>query len=104
MTRLYDAYKYNNLDIPMFIMSIISLGDKIHYNPNIDIIRQQIFDYYIQENIYNLINKKNFIDPQEFPEYMVCFEEVFDVSVDQNGALGGRVKDDDEFNDISSHI
>ena len=103
-TRLYDAYIYKNSDIPMFIMSIISIGDKLHYNPNIDLIRQQIFDYYIQENIYNIINKKNFIDPQEFPQYMVCFEEVFDVSVDQNGVLNGRVKDDDEYNDIYSHI
>ena len=35
---------------------------------------------------------------------MVCFEEVFEVSVDQNGILSGRIKEDDEYNALYDNI
>ena len=35
---------------------------------------------------------------------MVCFEEVFDVSVDQNGSLSGRIREDDDYIDLNNSI
>ena len=102
--RLYSAYENNWNDIPIIITMVIPLGDKISYNPSMELIKAAIFDNFIQENIYSVINVKNFVDPEEFPQYMICFEEVFDVSVDQNGALNTRIKDDQEFNRIYDEI
>jgi hypothetical protein len=35
---------------------------------------------------------------------MVCFEEVFEVSVDQNGSLSGRIREDDDYTDLNNSI
>ena len=35
---------------------------------------------------------------------MVCFEEVFEVSVDQNGSLSGRIREDDDYIDLNNSI
>ena len=102
--RLYEAYENNWTDIPILITMAIPLGDKISYNPSIELIKVAIFDNFIQENIYSVINIKNFVDPEEFPQYMICFEEVFDISVDQNGALNSRIKEDYEFNKVFNNI
>ena len=44
------------------------------------------------------------MDPQEFQNYMVCFEEVFEVSVDQNSNLNLRIKEDPSINKIFESI
>ena len=44
------------------------------------------------------------MDPQEFQNYMVCFEEVFEVSVDQNSNLNLRIKEDPSINSIFDSI
>jgi hypothetical protein len=69
------------------------MGDKIYYNPSIRLIYEALFDNFIQETVYTVIFKKNFIEPQEFPKYMSCYEEVFEISIDQNGNLNSRIKD-----------
>ena len=102
--RLYSAYENGWNDIPLIITTVISLGDKISYNPSMGLIKSAIFDNFIQENIYSIINIKNFVDPEEFPQYMICFEDVFDISVDQNGALNSRIKEDNDFNRIYDEI
>ena len=96
--RLYEAYLNNWSDSPIIVTVILTLGSKISYNPSMELIKTAIFDHFIHENIYTTIYKKSFIDPQEFPQYMICFEEVFEISVDQNSILNGRVKESDEFN------
>ena len=54
---------------------------------------------------YNgVINIKNFVDPEEFPQYMSCFEEVFDITMDQNGALNARIKEDFEYKYLMNDI
>ena len=65
---------------------------------------EAIFDNFIQETIYCVIYKKNFIDPQEFPKYMSCFEEVFEVSVDQNSNLNTRIKESEEISKLFNAI
>ena len=102
--RLYNAYKNKWSDIPILITMIITIGDKISYNPSIELIKAAIFDNYIQENIYAAINVKNFLDSDEFPQYMISFEEVFKDVVDQNGALNARIKENDEFQRIYNNI
>ena len=67
LERLYQAYKNKWSDIPILIAMVITIGDKISYNPSIELIRAAIFDNFIQENIYSVINVKNFVDPEEFP-------------------------------------
>ena len=103
-TRLYEAYEKKYVDNPLLIITIVTLGNKVSYNPSIELITSAIFDHFISENIELVIRLKNFIDPQEFPTYMVCFEEVFEVSVDQNGILSGRIKEDDEYNALYDNI
>jgi hypothetical protein len=76
------------------------MGDKIYYNPSIRLIYEAIFDNFIQETIYTVIFKKNFIEPQEFPKYMSCYEEVFEISIDQNGNLNGRIKETEHINEL----
>ena len=103
-SRLYEAYENKYTDSPILITTIVTLGNKISYNPSMELVISAIFDHFINENIDLVTRIKNFIDPQEFPKYMVCFEETFDVSVDQNGILNGRIKDDDNYNDIFENI
>ena len=69
-----------------------------------ELIKTAIFDHFIHENIYTTIYKKSFIDPQEFPQYMICFEDVFDITMDQNGALNARIKHDSNINDLLKNI
>ena len=92
-TRLYECYLNNWVDPPIVITKILCMGEKIFYNPSIRLIYESLFDNFIQETIYCVIYKKNFIDPQEFPRYMSCFEEVFDVTTDQNANLNARLKE-----------
>ena len=60
----------------------MTLGNTIKYIPEFNSLEELIFEKFIQENIFNFINKKNFIDPQEFPLYMTCYEDVFEKSFD----------------------
>ena len=84
------------------------MSGNIFYNPSIKLISEAIFDNYIQETIYCVIYKKNFIDPSEFQQYMSVFEEVFDISVDQNANLNTRIKESkpilDKFNTIRENF
>ena len=102
--RLYDSYINKWVDSPLITTTVVNLKDKISYAPAIELISDSIFEHFIQGNISAVIKIKNFIDPQEFPQYMVCFEEVFDVSVDQNGSLSGRVREDDDYLDLNNSI
>ena len=97
--RLYECYINKWVDPPMLVTKILCMGDKIYYNPSIRLMAESIFDNFIQETIYCVIYKKNFIDPQEFPRYMSCFEEVFEISVDQNSNLNNRIKDTELITD-----
>jgi hypothetical protein len=102
--RLYEAYEKKYADNPLIITTIVALGNKITYNPSMELVTSAIFDHFILENIDLVTRIKNFIDPQEFPQYMICFEEVFEVSVDQNGILNGRIKEDEQYNEIFDSI
>ena len=102
--RLYNAYQNKWNDIPLLITMIITIGDKISYNPSIELIKGAIFDNYIQENIYAAINVKNFLEPDEFPQYVTCFEQVFDNTADQNGALNIRIRENFEFQKLYNNI
>ena len=102
--RLYESYENGWADNPLITTIVVNLGGKISYAPSIDLISDSIFEHFIQGNISSVIKVKNFIDPQEFPQYMVCFEEVFEVSVDQNGSLSGRIREDDDYIDLNNSI
>ena len=92
-SRLYTCYANHWVDSPIITTKILCMNGKIFYNPGIKAMSEAIFDNYIQETIYCVIYKKNFVDPQEFPRYMSCFEEVFEVNVDQNTNLNMRLKE-----------
>ena len=98
--RLYECYLHHWVDPPMIITKILCMGDKIYYNPSIRLIYEALFDNFIQETVYTVIFKKNFIEPQEFPKYMSCYEEVFEISIDQNGNLNGRIKETEHIQDL----
>ena len=98
--RLYDCYLNHWVDPPLIITKILCMGDKIYYNPSIKLIYEAIFDNFIQETVYTVIFKKNFIEPQEFPKYMSCYEEVFEMSIDQNGNLNGRIKETEHITEL----
>ena len=88
----------------MIVAFIHPVKDQIKFNPHIELIKKSLFDEYILEKIYTVIYRKSFMDPQEFQNYMVCFEEVFEVSVDQNSNLNIRIKDDTTINQIFENI
>ena len=98
--RLYECYLHHWVDPPMIITKILCMGDKIYYNPSIRLIYEALFDNFIQETVYTVIFKKNFIEPQEFPKYMSCYEEVFEISIDQNGNLNGRIKETEHIQEL----
>ena len=102
--RLYDCYVNKWVDPALIITKILCMSGNIYYNPSINLMSEAIFDDFIQETIYCVIYKKNFIDPQEFPRYMICFEEVFDMSVDQNTNLNSRIKETQSIIDKFSSI
>ena len=106
--RLYACYVNKWVDSPILITKILCMSGKIFYNPGIRAMSEAIFDNFIQETIYCVIYKKNFIDPQEFPRYMSCFEEVFEVNVDQNSNLNMRLKEQkcitDKFDSLKKHF
>ncbi len=87
-------------ETPMIVAFIHPIKDQIKFNPHVELIKKSIFDEFILEKIYTVIYRKSFMDPQEFQNYMVCFEEVFEVSVDQNSNLNLRIKEDPSINDI----
>ena len=62
--------------------------------PHFQNLEKAIFEEFLTEKIYTVICKKNFVEPREFPNYMVCMEEVFETSVDQNHNLNMRIKED----------
>ena len=106
--RLYQAYVHKYVDPPILITKILCMTGECYYNPSMSQIKEAIFDNFIQETIYTVIYRKSFIDPQEFPRYMSCFEEVFECSVDQNTNLNGRIKENPEilakFNSIKENF
>ena len=106
--RLYTCYINKWVDSPIITTKILCMNGKIFYNPGIRAMSEAIFDNFIQETIYCVIYKKNFIDPQEFPRYMSCFEEVFEVNVDQNSNLNMRLKEQkcitDKFDSLKKHF
>ena len=95
--RLYECFLHNWIDPPLIITKILCMSGNIYYNPSMKLMSEAIFDNYIQETIYTVIYKKNFIDPNEFHQYMSVFEEVFEVSVDQNANLNTRIKESEEI-------
>ena len=102
--RAYECYQNQWNDIPILIVTIVTLGDQISYTPAIELIRAAFFDNFIQENINQVVNTNNFLNPEEFPQYMLCFEDVFDVTLDQNGALNARIKSNSDINDLLHNI
>ena len=106
--RLYDCYINKWIDPPLIITKILCMSGNIFYNPSMKLMSEAIFDNYIQETIYCVIYKKNFIDPSEFQQYMSVFEEVFEISVDQNANLNTRIKESEvilqKFNSIRENF
>ena len=102
--RAYECYLNQWNDIPILIIMIVTLGDQISYSPAVELIRAAFFDNFIQENINQVVNLKTFLNPEEFPQYMICFEEVFDITVDQNGALNVRIKEDNDIKSLIKNI
>ena len=72
--------------------------------PHFENLEKAIFDEFLTEKIYTVICKKNFVEPREFPNYMVCMEEVFETSVDQNHNLNLRIKEDPKIINLLSSI
>jgi dynein heavy chain len=103
-TRLYTCVKENWIDIPILSCYIQPQLNMLKYNPHSEIIRKAILEDYIAEKIYIVIFRKSFIDPQEFPNYMSCFEEVFETTVDQNSNLNIRIKEDNRINSYFKNI
>ena len=102
--RLYECYQNKWNDMPILIVMIVSIENKISYSPAIELIKAAFFDNFIQENVNLVVKLKNFLIPEEFPQYMMCFEDVFDVSTDQNSNLGNRIKDEKEYNNLLKDI
>ena len=102
--KYYDFYQNKFNIYPLLKLSILSIGDEVKYIPEFNNLEELFFEKFIQENIFNFVNKKNFVDPQEFPLYMTCYEEVFEKSFDQNASLLNRIKNDDEINDLINNI
>ena len=50
-SRLYESYIKKYADSPLLIVSIVALGNKISYNPSMELITSAIFDHFIIENI-----------------------------------------------------
>ena len=93
-TLFYQNYINNeNNNIPILKITLFTLSYEIKFIPEIVDLNDLIFDKFIQNNIYSVIYKKSFIDPQEFPQYMTVFEEVFDTTVDQNANLNLLIKE-----------
>ena len=88
----------------MIIFYIHPLKNHIQLTPHFENIEKAIFDEFLTEKIYTVICKKNFIEPREFPNYMVCMEEVFENSVDQNHNLNMRIKEDPVIINLLSSI
>ena len=84
LARSYECYKNQWNDMPILIVMVVTLENQVSYTPAIELIKGSFFDNFIHENINLVVNLKYFVDPEEFPQYMVCFEDVFDTSVDQN--------------------
>ena len=102
--KFYEFF-INNLNIyPLLKISILTLGNSIKYIPEFNNLEELFFEKFIQENIFNFINKKNFIDPQEFPIYMTCYEDVFEKSFDQNASLLIRIKEDEQIINLINSI
>ena len=55
--KYYEFYK-NNLNIfPLLKISIITIGNNIKFSPEFNILEELFFEKFIQENIFNFINK-----------------------------------------------
>ena len=91
---LYEHYTSGHIGQPILISYCHPQQTNIYYLPNPENIRKIIFEEFITENVYTAIFLKSFIDPQEFPNYMSCYEEVFDQNCDQNSNLNIRIKGD----------
>lgn len=100
----HSNFILNTPETPMIVAFIQPFKDQIKFNPHIELIKKSLFDEFILEKIYTVIYRKSFMDPQEFQNYMVCFEEVFEVSVDQNSNLNLRIKEDNSINEIFDTI
>ena len=104
LARSYECYKNQWNDIPILIIMVVTLENQVSYTPAIELIKASFFENFIHENINLVINIKNFVDPEEFPQYMLCFEDVFDVAVDQNNLLSSRIRNDKEFKSLIKDI
>jgi len=92
--RIYDNYLSNNIDVPLLVSYCHPQKNSIFFLPTPEDIKKSIFEQFLTEKIYTVIYRRSFIDPQEFPNYMSCFDEVFETTVDQNSNLNMRVKED----------
>ena len=91
---IFENYSKKLIDYPLLISYCHPHLNSIYFLPNPTDIKKTLFEQYMTEKIYTIIYRRNFLDPQEFPNYMVCSEEVFELTVDQNTSLNYRVKED----------
>ena len=91
--RLYDCYINKWIDPPMVVTTVLDKVGEISFGPSVEAMQTFLFDTFIGEKIRAVVLKNNFVDPQEFPNYMSVFEEVFETDVDQNANLNNRIKE-----------
>ena len=98
--KKYNLYIEGYNIIPIFVSNLYPYNDKIIYNPLPELVKKTLIDQYIKETIYNTIYKQNFIDPNEFKTYNSCYEEVFEVKVEQNTELTSRIHKNPLFKEL----
>ena len=102
--RIYDNYVNDIIDYPILVSFCHPQKSSIFFLPNPEDIKKFIFEQFLTEKIYTVIYRRSFIDPQEFPNYMSCFDEVFETTVDQNSNLNIRIKEDSSIMSLFGKI
>jgi len=102
--QIYQNYLKKIIDFPILISYCHPQTNNISYLPNPEDVRKSIFDQFISEKIYSIIYRRNFLEPQEFPNYMTVFEEVFEANIDQNTNLNFRIQFDPIINGLLKNI
>jgi len=104
LEKIYYSYLNEIKDNPILISFCHPQETNIYYLPTPTSIKRSIFEFFISEKIYVVIFRRSFIDPQEFINYMRCYDEVFCDNCDQNSNLSLRIKEDIQISDLFLRI
>ena len=102
--RIFYNYTNNLPDFPIMTAIMHPMKDMIKFMPQNEAIKKAIFDEFIKEKIYSVIKRISFLDPNEFPAYWSCYDEVFEVTIDQSNNLNIRIKEDNKSNGLLEAI